>query len=255
MIWRKFLPLLFIPLLLLTSCDRYLNRHILLRTGPDYPYSAFGEYKDEEYRLAADDLIQFELYPNDGFQMINVANEGTNAIVQSGISESLLIEFDGFMKLPKIGRIYMEGLTIRQAEMVLESKFSKFYNKPFVLLKVVNKRVTIIAGGNSSVVILNNENTTLLEALAQAGGIPKDGIAKKVKLIRGDLQNPDVYLLDLSTLEGMKNADLVVQSNDIIYIETRDRTAQRISEILAPYASILSSIALLITFTTRFNGN
>lgn len=220
-----------------------------MRTGPDYPYSEFGEYEDSEYRLASDDLIQFELYPNDGFQMINVASEGSNAIVQSGILEELLIEFDGFMKLPKLGRIYMEGLTIRQAEMVLEDKFAEYYNKPFVLLKVINKRVTIIAAGNSKVVTLQNENTTLLEALAQAGGVPNDGIASKIKLIRGDLQNPDVYMLDLSTLEGMRQADLVLQSNDIIYIETRVRGAQRVADLIAPYAAIVSSLLLIYTLT------
>ncbi|MFT4680439.1 MAG: polysaccharide export outer membrane protein [Flavobacteriales bacterium] len=223
----------------------------MMRTDSDYPYSEFGEFEDTEYRLAADDVVQFQLFPNDGFQMINVASEGANAIGQSGIQENLLIEFDGFMKLPKLGRTYMEGLTLRQTEMVLEEKFSAFYNKPFVLLKVVNKRVTIIAGGNSQVVPLENENTTLLEALAKAGGIPLNGIASKVKLVRGNLKNPDVFLLDLSTITGMKRAELVLQSNDIIYIETKPKTAERITQIIAPYASILSSLVLIYTLATQ----
>jgi polysaccharide biosynthesis/export protein len=226
-----------------------------MRTGADYPYTEFGEFEDSEYRLASDDVVQFQLYPNDGFQMITVATDGANTIGQTGIQENLLIEFDGFMKLPKLGRTYMEGLTLRQAEMVLEEKFSSFYNKPFVLLKVVNKRVTIIAGGNSKVVTLENENTTLLEALAQAGGVPMDGIASRVKLVRGNLRNPDVYLLNLSTIEGMRQAELVLQSNDIIYIETKAKTAERIATIIAPYATIISSAVLIYTLATQLGKN
>ena len=110
-------------------------------------------------------------------------------------------------------------------------------------------------GEKSSVVTLKNENTTLLEALAAAGGIPKDGLASRVKLIRGNLQDPDVYLLDLSTLEGIRQADLVLQSNDIIYIETRDQIAKRVTELIAPYASLISSFVLIYTMVTRFTPN
>ena len=83
--------------------------------------------------------------------------------------------------------------------------------------------------------------------------IPPDGIAANVKLIRGNIQNPDIYMLDLSTIHGMKRADLVLQSNDIIYIETRDQPAKRIAETLAPYASILSSFILVYTLGTNLS--
>jgi polysaccharide export outer membrane protein len=57
-----------------------------------------------------------------------------------------------------------------------------------------------------------------------------------------------VYLIDLSTIEGMKEADLQLQSNDIIYIEpTRnlaDTVLVQISPILGLFTTILLSIAL-----------
>ncbi|MFW6351649.1 MAG: hypothetical protein ACOC2E_04630 [Bacteroidota bacterium] len=77
-----------------------------------------------------------------------------------------------------------------------------------------------------------------------AGGIA-DGRAGKVKLIRGDLDDPQVFLIDLSTLEGVRNAEMVLQANDIIYVEPRERVPQRIMETIGPYLSLLSS-ALII---------
>lgn len=223
----------------------------MLRTGPDYPYSEFPEIQDKEYRLAADDRIAVRMFTNDGSGLINVA-AGSSVMVGSGTTLDIKLESDGFAKLPLFGRTYLEGLTIRQAEMLIEDKFSEFYNNPFVLLEVTNKRVMIFAGSNTSVVPLLNDNTTLFEVLAMSGGVPEEGKADKIKLIRGDLKSPEVYIIDLSTLSGMKHANLVLQANDIIYIEVRkDRIGKVLAEI-APYIAILTTVVSTVLIFTRF---
>lgn len=228
--------------ILLTSCDKYLNQSLLLRTGNDYPYSEFNELTETEYKLAADDRLEVRLFTNDGSGLINLGTSSTNVLVGVGTNLSVKIESDGFAKLPLFGRVYLSGLTIRQAEMLIEDRFSQFYNNPFVLLEVTNKRVMIFAGSNTSVVTLENDNTTLFEVLAMTGGLPDDGKADKIKLIRGDLKNPEVFLIDLSTLSGMKNANLVMQANDIIYIETRKGYVRKILSELAPYLAIMTTV-------------
>jgi polysaccharide export outer membrane protein len=228
--------------ILLSSCDKYLNQSLLLRTGNDYPYSEFNELTEKEYKLAADDRLEVRLFTNDGSGLINLGTATTNVLVGGGTNLSVKIESDGFAKLPLFGRVYLSGLTIRQAEMLIEDRFSQFYNNPFVLLEVTNKRVMIFAGSNTSVVTLENDNTTLFEVLAMTGGLPDDGKADKIKLIRGDLKNPEVFLIDLSTLSGMKNANLVMQANDIIYIETRKGYVRKILAELAPYLAIITTI-------------
>jgi polysaccharide export outer membrane protein len=126
--------------------------------------------------------------------------------------------------------------------MLIEDKFSEFYNNPFVLLSVSNRRVFIFAGNNTSVVTLDNDNTTLFEVLAKTGGVPIQGKSDKIKIIRGDLKNPDVYIVDLSTLSGMREANLVMQGNDIIYIETRKGYVSRLLSEINPYLTILTTV-------------
>lgn len=229
-------------LLLVSSCDKYLFRSQMLRTGPNYPYSEFEDIKETEYRISSDDRVSVRLYTNDGSGLVNINTGSGKVLVGAGASFSVLIESDGFGKMPLFGRIYLEGLTIRQAEMLIEDKYGEFYNNPFVLLTVGNKRVFLFAGGNTSVVPLTDENTTLFEVLAISGGVPGDGKADKIKIIRGDLRNPEVYIVDLSTLSGMREANLVLQANDIIYIETRKGYIGRILGELSPYLSILTSV-------------
>jgi polysaccharide biosynthesis/export protein len=80
--------------------------------------------------------------------------------------------------------------------------------------------------------------------LAKAGGI-QDGKAHRIKLIRGDLKNPQVYLIDLSTIEGMTKANLTLQANDIIYVEPRDKVPQKVLEAITPYLTLLTTFLLI----------
>ena len=225
----------------------------MLRTGPDYPYAEFSDITETQYRIAADDKILVKVYTNDGSGLINLG-AGTSVLVGSGASLEIKVESDGFAKLPLFGRIYLAGLTIRQAEMLIEDKFSEFYNNPFVLLEVNNKRVVIFAGSNSSVVNLANDNTTLFEVLATTGGVPEDGKADRIKIIRGDLKNPLVYIIDLSTLSGMRNANLVMQANDIIYIETRKGYVRKVLAELSPYLAILTTVITTATIIAQLQA-
>jgi polysaccharide export outer membrane protein len=163
------------------------------------------------------------------------------------------VEFDGTVKLPVLGYTNVAGLTTREAEVMLEEAFTEFYNRPFVQLRVVNNRVIIFPGGRggtSSVHFLENSNTTLFEALAKSGGIA-DGKASRVKLIRGDPESPSIYLVDLSTIEGVKNANIVLQANDIIYVEPRERVPQRILENVTPYLSLFTTALLVYSLFTK----
>ncbi|MDC0304142.1 polysaccharide biosynthesis/export family protein [Flavobacteriales bacterium] len=245
-------------LLLFSSCDKYLNRSLMLRTGANYPYAKFSDIRETEYRITPDDRIDVRVYTNDGSGLINIATGNqSQVLVGAGASFTILIESDGFAKLPLFGRIYLQGLTIRQAEMLIEDKFSEFYNNPFVLLNVSNRRVFIFAGNNTSVVTLDNDNTTLFEVLANTGGVPVEGKSDKIKIIRGDLKSPDVYIVDLSTLSGMREANLVMQGNDIIYIETRKGYVSRLLAEISPYLSILTTVtstAVIITQLQRLGG-
>jgi polysaccharide export outer membrane protein len=119
-------------------------------------------------------------------------------------------------------------------------------------MSVSNKRVIVFPGsaGDAKVIPLLNNNTTLIEALALAGGIADDGKAKMVKLIRETPNKKhDVFLIDLSKIEGIKQGSMVLQANDIIYVEPRKKYASRLIQEAAPIVSILTSIFILLTYS------
>ena len=228
----------------LSSC-KVLNPEQMLRTPRGYDYSSFEDVKPiEEYRVAPNDELYFRLFTNEGERLV----DPIDPYVESQRDRmNYRVEFDGKVKFPVLGRVYVEGMTLRELEKHLEEKYSNYYNNPFVVLRVTNNRVTVFPGGRggtAKVITLENPNTTLFEALALAGGIA-DGKAHKVKLIRGEMDNPEVFLINLSTIEGVREADLVLQANDIIYVQPRARVPQRILENITPVLSLLTS-ALIV---------
>jgi polysaccharide biosynthesis/export protein len=232
-------------LVFISGCKVFVPSQMLRQK--DYPTSKFTDtLKQQEYKIAPNDILEINVFTNHGEKIIDpVGVEANKAVVTTNLT--YLVEFDGQVKLPILGRVMIGGMTLREAESFLEEKYSVYFNYPFIQLKVTNNRVTIFPGGEGSqamVVILDNPNTTLFEALAKAGGI-KDGKAHKIKLIRGDLKNPQVYHIDLSTIDGMTHANLILQANDIIYVEPRVKVPQKIIENLSPYLTILSTVLLI----------
>ncbi len=241
----KQIIIIVIVLAAFTSC-KVLSPEQMLRTPRTYEYSDPEKLKEvKEYRIASNDQLSFLLLSNDGEKLVDPLEGSASSRMRE---YSYLIEYDGNVKLPVLGRVKLEGMTLREAEIVLEEKYSKYYNRPFVRLNITNNRVVVFPGGrggSSRVIYLENTNTTLFEALAQAGGIT-DGKAHRVKLIRdGNSGKPEVYHIDLSTIAGIDDANIILQANDIIYVDPRERVPQRILENITPYASLASTILVL----------
>jgi len=231
---------------LLASC-RVFNPSVMLRTPADYSFTQQGDSVVDEYKIAPDDVISFMVMPNNGERLVTGISEQsmqTNQVTEkSGLNYT--VEADGTVKLPMLGDVKFAGLTRRGAEVKLEELYSAYINNPYVKVTIDNRRVFVFRGENSSVVKLENQNTTLFEVLAMAGGT-NDSKAHKIKLIRKKNNIPEVYLIDLSRVETMNQGNIVLQSNDIIYITPRDRVPERVVTILAPYLSILATAFAVI---------
>ena len=86
----------------------------------------------------------------------------------------------------------------------------------------------------------------MLEVLGEVGGPTAMSKVKRVKVIRGDLSNPQVFLFDLSTIEGVKQADIILQNNDIVYVEPIIKPVRQFVGDVAPIVSLLTSTITLI---------
>ena len=222
----------------------------MFRTEKNYPFAEpTQQTATEEYKIAPNDIISFMVFTKNGEKIINpIEMSQTSSTTTQETNLTYLVEKDGQIKLPVINRVLIAGMTIKEAEKFLEEKYASFYNEPFVKLNVLNRRVIIFPGsitGEAKVINLVNENTTLLEAIAQAGGI-SGGKSYKIKLIRGGLKNPIVFHIDLSTMQTARQGDIILQANDIIYVDTPNRISRKILDALLPYVYLVSSTVVVL---------
>ena len=259
---RKLLFLNIIVLLLIVSgCQKSINPSVMFQAPSDYPYNEQQTLTNIEYKIVPNDIIGVSVYTNDGFKLIDLTTNATSvtstASSVAGPSTRYTVDVEGYVKLPIIGRVKIRDMTIRDAEKMLEQQYATYYNKPYVIVTVLNRRVLVFTGtgGIGRVVPLENENTSLVEAIALAGGISETGRSYKIKLIRGDTRNPQVTLINLSTIEGLKQTNMLLQANDIIYVEPVPRISQGILAQITPIVGILTSFLLIYDIVRRGSNN
>jgi polysaccharide export outer membrane protein len=242
----------------LAGCNA-LYPSMMLKTPKDYHFDQLHDSTTGvNYKISPNDFLNLRLFSQDGFHIIDLTNQsnigatagggGSSAATAINTSIDYLVQTDGTVNLPVILKTQVAGLTIREATEMLEKAYSKYYRNPYILLAVDNRRVIVFPGdpGTARVIPLVNNNTTVIEALALAGGLTESGKAKEVKLIRGDPANPQVYLFDLSTINGIKEGNTILQANDIIYVTPQRRPTLALLERITPVLSGITTILLTI---------
>lgn len=239
-----------------SSC-KVSNR--MFQTDEEYHTDSLQKKVDQaerNYIIQPNDYLSLQVFSSGGERIIDPDYELTKREQSVGKAfepPRYLVKVDGTANLPMIGNIFLKGFNLYQADSILALEYSKYYKSPFVITRLLNKRVIVLGPATSmagKVIPLENDNMNLIEVIAMYGGINENGKSYNIKLIRGNLKNPEVNIIDLSTIEGMKKANLAVYPNDIIYIEPRRRVFLESLREIAPVLSVVTNIvvALVVVF-------
>ncbi|QDA60658.1 polysaccharide biosynthesis/export family protein [Hymenobacter jejuensis] len=274
--WLLCLP----AIVLLASCtaSRVRQQNTMFRTDGGVADTArlrtAVNRLERNYVIQPNDYLDVRVFTNKGERILDPNGElqfgapaglGTGTAKPSGQQGSassgaqFLVQNDGIVKLPMVDYVKISGLTLLQADSLLQIKYSEFYRDVFVITRVSNNRIIVlgaVAGASGQVIPLVNDNMNLLEVLALAGGIEggavvgtggRIGRADNIRLIRGDLKNPQVQVINLTTFEGMRRANLQVEPNDIIYVEPIRRPFFEALSDVAPLFGIVSGLTGLVS--------
>ena len=223
-----------------------MSKPFVIDDESHFKYDSLPLNPKSDYRISPGDRFSFIFYTNNGEKLLyNMSGAEGNISQQNqafnpNTQRDYLVRLDGTVELPLVGILPVFGLTTIALEDTIVSILAKRYINPFVQIRITNQRIVIFPGrGKAQVVYLRNENTSLLEALAIAGGIAEDGKANSIKLMRKTRKgNREIYKIDLSTIKGIKEAEMIVQSEDYIYIDYRPRVANRTIKEIAPWLQI-----------------
>ncbi|MBC8046646.1 MAG: polysaccharide biosynthesis/export family protein [Fimbriimonadaceae bacterium] len=235
------------------SCNFFFPNK-LFKTPKDYEYAQLTQ-QSADYKLVPGDKFELHVFSNKGDKLLDpLLVSVSNMSSSGGIPVSLQYEIDraGNVNLPVLGIVNLSGITEQEAMLQLQQLYAEHYIEPYVRLYVMNKRVTVYRGNErAEVVKLENKNMTIIEAIAQAGGITATGKSSKIKVIRENADSLQMSLIDLSTLEGLQLANTRIQPNDIIYIEPTVNT-ELIKE-LTPILTAVSGIIVIYVYFASLN--
>ena len=246
---RKYIILIIIAIMVSMCSCRSLRPYEMLRNSKDYEVSE-QETSEIEYRIQPNDKLNIRVLNNNGQAYFGFgggttgggSNFNTNSSQNGG---GFHVEYDGKVKLPILGRIDISGKTIRQAEDTLEMLYSEYFPDPFVLVNVNNRKVTVFMNGGSRVqtVGMSNDQFTLIDAIAACGGLTEISRAYRIKLIRGNLTDkPKIYYWNVSSLETLDGTNILLEANDIIYVESRPQYVTRVLREISPYLTLVTTL-------------
>jgi polysaccharide biosynthesis/export protein len=250
MIGKAFSQLLFLVLVAVTSACSYRN-NVMFAHNDEFvanKLNAEARSLEKNYTIRPNDLLNVKVYTKNGEMIIDPEyelNKNLNNTRNVRPDPEYLVRLNGFIDLPMVGDVQLSGLTIHEANLKLVELYSEFFVDPYVITKYTNKRVTVLGAPGGQILPLTNENITIAEVLAMAGGMKTNGNASKMKLIRGE----EVFLIDFSTVSGYYESNQIVRAGDIIYVEPINRP---LADNATSFALILSAmttvLALLVIF-------
>ena len=142
----------------------------------------------------------------------------------TGIQRSLgyLVDINGDIDFPILGKIRVEGLTRKKLTTLLKNKITEelYINDPVITIQFLNFRISVIGEVNyPGKFTIAGDRITLFEALSMAGDLTIYGKRDRVAVIREEKGKRTIMYHDLRSSELFKSPCYYLQQNDIVYVE------------------------------------
>jgi polysaccharide export outer membrane protein len=181
-------------------------------------------------------------------------NTGGNGQQQLQNTEMLklmgyLVNSDGRINFPQLGKIEAEGKNTQELELYLEKLLKEFVTNPTVRVRIINFKFTFEGEvRNPGTYETTEENITLQQALGMAGGLTIRGKRENILIIRQFEGERIVKRIDMTKTDWMNTEYAYVKPNDIIYVEP-NKPQIASAGFISNIGTVLSVISILTTLT------
>jgi polysaccharide export outer membrane protein len=216
------------------------------------------QVKSYQYKLQAGDILYISLstddqrlnsifVPSGAMQMQQAAGMAGTPFYLTGFT----IDVTGNIELPYVGFVKVEGKTIEEAKLTLETEIKKFFKVFFLQVKVAEFRFSVLGFVNRpGQYFFQMNKVNILEAIAQAGDLQNLARRFEVQLYRQTPQGIVMVPIDLTDRSLIHSPYWYIQPNDVLYVQPLkirkygDLTSTQTSfQVIAP---ILSTLLLVL---------
>ena len=174
-----------------------------------------------------------------------VMNPGTSAV------SGYLVNHDGDIIFPVLGKLHVVGLTHNQLAAMIEQQLidKGHITDPVVTVKLMNFKVCVLGDvTRPGQLVVAGERLTIFEALSMCGDLTIYGQRNNVTIIREENGQRTIGEIDLSSKEVFNSPYYYLHQNDVVYVEPnmhKKKNAERDPMILTYISSATSIVSVL----------
>ena len=244
---------------LMAGCSSYKNVPYL--QNPEIVNSISEQLPLYDARIMPKDLLTITVNTTDpqaaapfnlSYQI--QANSNSQNILTTGQSalQQYLVNNEGEITMPVIGKVKVVGMTKNQAEEIIRVRLEPYLKEePIVTVRMANYKISVLGEvARPGSFTINNEKVNVLEALAMAGDLTIYGLRDNVKLIREDAQGKrEIITLNLNNAELVTCPYFYLKQNDILYV-TPNETKAKNSDIGNSTTLWFSATSILVSIAS-----
>lgn len=191
----------------------------------------------------------------------NTMTSGKSISSGSGSLMPYLVDNDGNINFPLVGKVHVQGLTKEECQDKIASLIKPYLaadEKPIVVVRMTGYHVTVMGEvASPKVITVTQEKKSILEAIAEAGDLTIYGVRENILLIREDAEGEKHYVrLNLNDANIINSPYYYLQQNDIVYVEpnkvkARNSDIGQSTTLWFSATSIVISIASLLVNILR----
>jgi polysaccharide export outer membrane protein len=242
--------LLFFVLLLQTFYSCTTSSSIVYLQDAD---SSKSENKKVEYepKLQPDDLLSIVVSAENPestipFNLPQIQGNYDMGANQYGI-KSYLIDNDGKIDFPVLGKIQLGGLARREANEKMVRLIAEYVKNPGINLRILNFKFSVLGEvAHPGTFTIDSERITLLEALGKAGDLTIYGKRSDIMLIRENNGSKSYHKINITKTDFVNSPYYYLSQNDVIVVNP-NKTKINASVVGPNTTVIMTSISLLIT--------
>ena len=151
-----------------------------------------------------------------------LASVTSNIPTSGGALQTYLVDNEGCIDFPVVGRLQVGGLTKSMCEKLIHDRIQRYMNaeeNPVVTVRMSNYKISVIGEVNRpGMFTVGNEKINIFEALAQAGDLSIYGVRDRVKLIRENAKGrKEIHTINLNDANIVNSPYYYLQQNDVVY--------------------------------------
>ena len=202
-----------------------------------------------EIKLQPDDLLSIVVSAENPEITIpfNLPVIQGNVTVNTQTGRTFLIDNDGYIEYPVLGKIKLGGFTRTEATAKLKEMVGNYIANPSITVRILNYKISVLGEvSKPGSYIIDGERISILEALSLAGDLTLYGKRKNILLIHDDEGRKTYTRIDLTDASLLNSPNYYLEQNDIIIVEPNKPKLN--GSVVGPNLGlILTSVSILLS--------